>query len=197
MDAGDWIAVGAVFVSVGAAVISVWQARTAAASAKHAEVQAQAAVEANAIARQQMQREDALAQQAAAEAQAWALREAELVHLDVAGNGGSIQIDIANRSSRHITDVEIVEVKALEDGPWEAWRPNPNVNGQLGRATCPLIEARTGRISVAAWLLDAQGTHVPRLPQTVHVEVRFQDADGQWWLTSRGDAPHRIEAPTP
>jgi hypothetical protein len=196
VDAGDWIAVGAVVISVAAAAISVWQARTAAASAEHAKVQARAAVEANELARQQMQRDDALAQQAAAEAQAMALREAELVHMEVAGNGGSIQINIANRSSRPITDVEIVDVKALEDGPWEAWRPNANVNGQLGRATCRLIEARTGQITVAAWLLDAQGTHVRRLPQRINVEVRFQDADGQWWLTSLSDSPQRIEAPT-
>ncbi|MGW1878753.1 hypothetical protein [Streptomyces sp. NPDC001975] len=195
MDTGDWIAVGAVVISVAAAAISVWQARTAAASAEYAKVQAQAAVEANELARQQMQRDATFAQQAAAEAQAMALREAGLVHIEPAGNGGSIQINIANRSSRPITDVEIVNVKALEDGPWEAWRPNANVNGQLGRATCPLIDGRTGQITVAVWLLDAQATQVRHLPQRVNVEIRFRDADGQWWLTSLSDGPQPIETP--
>ncbi|MCZ4100802.1 hypothetical protein [Streptomyces sp. H39-C1] len=195
MDAGDWTAAGAVGISVAAAVTSVWQARTAAASAEHAKAQARAAIEANDLARQQIQRNDARVQQAAAESQEVALRQAKLVHVEVKGNGGSVQINIANRSSRAITDVEIRNVESLESGLWETWRPNANVSGQLGRATCRLIEARTGQITVAVWLLDAQQVHMRLLPQKVNVEVRFQDADGQWWLTSLSGDPQRITAP--
>ncbi|RSN90115.1 hypothetical protein DMH26_28580 [Streptomyces sp. WAC 05379] len=38
VDTGDWIAVGAVVISVAAAIISVWQAHTAVVSAGHAKV---------------------------------------------------------------------------------------------------------------------------------------------------------------
>lgn len=55
MDTGDWIAFAAVVLSVAAAGIAMWQARTASASADHAKQQAQAADEQVRLAREQLQ----------------------------------------------------------------------------------------------------------------------------------------------
>ncbi|QIQ06165.1 hypothetical protein [Streptomyces liangshanensis] len=55
MDAANWLAVGSGVVALVAAGISVWQARTASASARHSQRQAEAADEQARIARQQLE----------------------------------------------------------------------------------------------------------------------------------------------
>ncbi|MDN3249731.1 hypothetical protein [Streptomyces sp. ZSW22] len=54
MDAGDWIALSTGAVSVGAAGIAIWQARTASASARHSKQQARAADEQVRVANEQL-----------------------------------------------------------------------------------------------------------------------------------------------
>lgn len=60
MDAGDWIALSTGAVSVGAAAIAIWQARTASASASHSEKQARAADEQVRVANEQLQQAERL-----------------------------------------------------------------------------------------------------------------------------------------
>lgn len=60
MDAGDWIALSTGAVSVGAAGIAIWQARTASASASHSEQQARAADEQVRVANEQLQQAERL-----------------------------------------------------------------------------------------------------------------------------------------
>ncbi|MEU1077237.1 MULTISPECIES: hypothetical protein [unclassified Streptomyces] len=60
MDVGDWIALSTGTVSVGAAAIAIWQARTASASASHSDKQARAADEQVRVAHEQLQQADRL-----------------------------------------------------------------------------------------------------------------------------------------
>ncbi|MET9116633.1 hypothetical protein ABZX38_20900 [Streptomyces longwoodensis] len=190
MEAGDWIALVAVVISVGAAIISVHQAKTA-------KDQAVEAREANRLTREQIAREAAREQQAAIDAEAAALREAEKVELSFYGNGGSVVVTITNNGSAPVTDVELLEVGAGEDGPWVSWSVNRNIpRGPLVRTKRSIL-GRGESMEVATWLLDAGGQHVRELPQSVQALVRFRDQSGQWWQTTAGDeAPTRVSAPT-
>ncbi len=202
MDEGDWIALVAVVVSVTAAGISIWQAwiaRTSAEAAKeqarYARAQAQAATQANELTRQQMDREEVRIQQTAAEAESAALREAEKVHLAFAGNGGSVVVSITNNGKSSITEVELLRVWALQEGPWAAWSVNRNMSGG------PLTQARRSilrpheEMKVATWLLDRDGQHVRQLPEGVEALVRFRDQEGQWWEVTAGDEPPARASP--
>ncbi|WP_330234555.1 hypothetical protein [Streptomyces sp. NBC_00566] len=142
MDAGDWIALAAVVISVGAAGISVHQAKTAKDSAAYAREQAAAAKEANQLTRQQMAHEDIREQQAAAEAGAAALREAEKVALGFHGNGGSVMVSITNNGAAPITEVELLEVRADQDGPWASWSVNRNIGGPLAQTKRSVLGQR-------------------------------------------------------
>ncbi|MFG3208034.1 hypothetical protein [Streptomyces sp. NPDC048192] len=195
MDAGDWIALAAVVVSVGAAAISMHQAKTAKDSASHAKEQADAAREANELTRQQIARHDAKEQEERIEAQAAALREAEAVHLGVGGNAWSLLIRVQNRSSRPISNVQLMDVRADEPGPWRSWTVNPNVTRAMQRTQQKQLDPNAV-MTTAVWLLDEHGQHLTHAPGAAKVEVRFRDADGQWWMTELTDGPRRIDAPS-
>ncbi|MFI9311100.1 hypothetical protein [Streptomyces triculaminicus] len=206
METGDWIAIAVGGVSVVAAAISIWQARTASISAtaareqaEYAQAQAQAATEANRLTQQQMAREDAREQQVAAEAEAAALREARKVRFEFSGGGGStIKVRLANYGSRAIHDVELLTVRALVAGPWVGWSVNRNIRGgPLVQTYRNVIEAQQDMV-VVVWLLDAQGAQTREPPGSLDAEARFCDADGQWWKTTaaRGE-PQRVDTPEP
>lgn len=187
MDTGDWIALVAVVISVAAAIVSVHQAKTAKSSADSAE-------EANRLTREQMDREAAKDRQAQAEAEAAALREAEAVSIDVGGNGGSVRVRVTNNGSQPVTHMELVDVQPGEPGPWRSWAPNANVSGLLRETKRPHVPPHQA-LDVAVWLLDENGQQIIQMPTLVDVKVRFRDADGQWWLTSRSAGPERIDDP--
>lgn len=196
MDAGDWIALAAVVLSVGAAVVSIHQAKTAKQSADLAEVQAEAAKEANQLTRQQMAQQAIKDHQEAAEAMNAAQREAEKVRIDLGGNGGSLTVHIVNHARRLVTDVELLDVAPLDEGPWCSWQVNPNVNRQFRALSRPLMHPDEG-MTIAVWLLDEDGVHVREVPRTARVKVRFRDDDGQWWLAANGEDIQRIALPAP
>ncbi|MFD8263512.1 hypothetical protein ACFV19_32490 [Streptomyces griseoluteus] len=185
MDAGDWITLAAVVISVGAAGISVHQAKTAKDSAAYAREQAAAAKEANQLTRQQMAREDIHEQQAAAEEGAAALREAEKVALGFHGNGAA-----------PITQVELLEVRADQDGPWVSWSVNRNIGGSLAQTKRSVL-GRREVMEMATWLLDDGGPQIRELPQRCEALVRFRDQGGQWWQVTADDdrPPARIAPP--
>lgn len=195
MDAGDWIALGAIGVSTGAAVVSVWQARLAKASAVHARTQAEAAVEANDLLRQQMHRDDARGQQEAAAAEAAAHREAKKVTIKFTKNYG-LGVTVENLGSRAIHQVELLDVRALDDGPSTGWSVNPNVGigDQLRRTKRPILGSRD-KMVVSCWLLNDQGQQEVGDPTRADATVRFEDADGQWWQTTASNGPERIDPP--
>ncbi|WP_331739833.1 hypothetical protein OG613_44625 (plasmid) [Streptomyces sp. NBC_00015] len=197
MDAGDWIALAAVALSAGAAGVSIHQAKSATASAAHARVQAEAAREANELARQQMAREEQLEQRAAAEADAAAFREAEKVELEFSGNGGGVVVSITNNGLYPITEVELLDVRADQDGPWVSWKVNPNIaRGQLIRVKQSVLDPRRD-MAVATWLLDDAGEQVRQMPQRCEALVRFRDHGGQWWHVTAGEhPPARVDPPT-
>lgn len=202
MDEGDWIALVAVVVSVAAAGISVWQARIARASAeaakeqaRYAREQAEAATQANELTRQQMDREEVRIQQAVAEAESAALREAEKVHLAFDGSGGSVVVSITNNGMVSITEVELLRVWALQEGPWAAWSVNRNMSGGPLTQTRRSILRPHEKMEVATWLLDGDGQHVRQLPKTVDALIRFRDQDGQWWEVTAGDEPPARASP--
>ncbi|MEU9575087.1 hypothetical protein AB0D62_35595 [Streptomyces massasporeus] len=194
MDTETWIALAAVVISVAAAITSIHQASTAKASAKAAKDQAAAAKEANQLTRQQMSEQAAKEQQAAAEAEQAAQREAEKVHIELSGNGGSLAVQITNHGLRAVTNVHLVDVTPQEAGPWRSWKPNPNVGRQRSTTSWPLLHAGSD-VTAALWLLDENGTHIPRLPGKAAVEVRFRDGDGQWWSAVTGRTATRISPP--
>ncbi|GGU10882.1 hypothetical protein [Streptomyces lateritius] len=204
MDEGDWIALVAVVVSVTAASISIWQAWIARRSAdaakeqaRYAREQAEAATQANELTRQQMDREEVRIQQAAAEAESAALREAEKVKLEFAGSGGSVVVSITNNGMVSITEVELLRVWALQEGPWAAWSVNRNMPGGPLTQTRRSILHPYEEMKVATWLLDRDGQHVGQLPEAVEALVRFRDQDGQWWEVTAGDEPPaRVSPPT-
>jgi hypothetical protein len=199
MDTEAWIALTAVVISVAAAITSIRQASTAMASAKAAKDQAAAAKEANQLTRQQMFEQAAKEQQAAAEAEQAAQREGAhradvKVHIELSGNGGSLAVQITNHGLRAVTDVHLVDVTPQEAGPWRSWKPNPNVGRQLSTTSWPLLHAGSD-VTAALWLLDENGTHIPRLPGKAAVEIRFRDGDGQWWSAVTGRTATRINPP--
>ncbi|MFJ1961791.1 hypothetical protein [Streptomyces massasporeus] len=160
MDTETWIALAAVVISVAAAITSIHQASTAKASAKAAKDQAAAAKEANQLTRQQMSAQAAKEQQAAAEAEQAAQLEAEKVHIELSGNGGSLAVQITNHGLRAVTDVHLVDVTPEEAGPWRSWKPNPNVGRQLSTTSWPLLHAGSD-VTAALWLLDPGPKRVP------------------------------------
>ncbi|WP_157855906.1 hypothetical protein [Streptomyces aureocirculatus] len=191
MQAADWIAITFGTVSVAAAGFSLSQARTA-------RTQALAAIEANELTRQQIAREDARERQAAAEADASAVREAQKVLFEFSGGGGgTITVTIINNSSRTIHDVELLNVRATTPGPWCDWSVNKNIPGGPRVNTHRSVVESRGDMTVATWLLDAQGAHVLLLPDAVNAEARFCDADGQWWQTTDEGGPIRVSPPSP
>jgi Tfp pilus assembly protein PilV len=189
MDAGDWIAAAAVAISVAAAAVSTHQARTA-------KAQADAAREANQLTRQQMRREDERERAAAAEAEAAALREAEKVSISFTGNGGSLVVQVINNGQMPITKVELIDVRAAEEGPWESWTVNRNVVRATSLTSKDLL--RPGeKMRAPTWLLDSNGQHIPQLPKNCGALVRFRDHQGQWWHVTAGDEPPaRVDPPT-
>ncbi|MGV2914758.1 hypothetical protein [Streptomyces alfalfae] len=193
MDAGDWIALAAIAVSIGAAAVSVWQAHLAKESAKNARTQADAAVEANNLLREQMHRDDARQQQEAVAAEAAAHREAEKVTIAFTDNGG-LGVTIENLGSLAIHQVELLDVRALDDGPWTGWSVNRNVGGRLRQTRRPILDSRD-KMVVACWLLNDQGQQEVTQPHRADATVRFQDADGQWWETTANNGPERIDPP--
>lgn len=194
MDAGDWIAIGAVVVSLFAAVFSVWQAKTAAASAKEAKRQADAAEEQNRLTRQQLDRDAQRELLASQEAAAAALRQAEQVEFSFTDNGG-VEVTLTNSGDHAIRNVELLDLHATEPGPWTGWSVNRNIpGGPLVRTTRAVIESRD-KMVVACWLLNEQGAPEGTLPRGVEAVARFQDVDGQWWQTNTSVGPQRIEAP--
>ncbi len=196
MKESDWIALVSVVVSLTAAGISIWQARTAGASAKAAKEQAEAAVRANELTQQQMDREEARAQQAAADAEAAALLEAEKVHLGFSSNGGSVVVEITNNGVAPITEVELLKVEALDEGPWAGWTVNRNMSGPMVQTKRSILRSHED-MEVATWLLDRDGQRVPQLPRSVRALVRFRDQDGQWWqVTGGGEPPVPADPPT-
>lgn len=197
MDAGDWIALAAVTLSAGAAGISIHQARSAKGSAAHAKEQAVAAQEANQLTRQQMTREEQRQRAAAAEADAAALREAEKVEISFGGNGGSVMVEITNNGLADLTEVELLNVWADQEGPWVSWRVNRNIRrGPRSHVKRTVLHPREA-MTVATWLLDAEGQHVRDLPRRCDALVRFRDHGGQWWhITAEGYPPTRVDPPT-
>jgi hypothetical protein len=194
MDAGDWIALAAVVISVAAAFVSIHQAKTAKQSAQTAREQVAAAKEANQLTRQQMEQQAAHQRQQEAEAERAAQREAEKVLLEMSGNGGSLVVEVANHSSRPITDVQLVDVQPIGTGSWRSWKPNPNIGWHLSTTSWPVLHPGTAE-KVAVWLLDDGGNHVRELPRAAAVEVRFRDDDGQWWSTVTGRGTSRTDPP--
>ncbi|MER6405933.1 hypothetical protein ABT269_20845 [Streptomyces viridosporus] len=195
MNAGDKIALAAIVISVIAAGISIHQAKTAKESAESAKEQSAAAIEANRLTREQIDREAAKEQQEAAEAKQAAQREAEKVQIKLSGNGGSLAVQITNHGMRAVTDVQLVNVTPEEAGPWRSWKPNANVGRQLSTTSWPLLYPESD-VTVAVWLLDENGTHVPQLPSRAAVEICFRDGDGQWWSYVTGGGTTRIDPPT-
>ncbi|MFF4874045.1 hypothetical protein [Streptomyces sp. NPDC000961] len=195
MDAGDWIALAAVFVATGAAAVSIHQARSAKESAQTARGQADAAHEANRLTRQQMAQQATKEQRAELEGQAAAFREAEAVHLELGASGGSFHISVQNNGGRPISHVQLMDVRAdePEPGPWRSWTPNPHVGRQLRQVERRIMQPGDS-MTTAVWLTDDQGRQLP-LPGLVRIEVRFRDADGQWWMTELTEGPRRIDAP--
>jgi hypothetical protein len=190
MDAGDWIALAAVAISVGAAGVSTHQARTA-------KTQADAAKEANQLTRQQMARQEERDRAEAAEADAAALREAEKVELGFSGSGGGVVVSITNNGLYPITEVELLEVRAAQDGPWVSWQVNPNIpRGPLIQVKKTVLAHRED-MSVATWLLDGSGEQVRELPRRCEALVRFRDHGGQWWHVTAGEQPPtRVDPPS-
>ena len=196
MDAGDWIALAAVGLSVGAAGVSIHQAKSAKDSAEHARTQAEAAQQANELTRQQMAREDAREQREAEESEATALREAEKVELGFRENGGSVEVSITNNGLAPITEVELLDVRAKQDGPWASWKVNPNITGGPRTQVKQSILGHLKVMVVATWLVDASGEHVREMPESCEALVRFRDHGGQWWhVTARETPPQRVDPP--
>lgn len=118
MDAAEWIAVGSGAIALGAAGISVWQARTASSSARHSERQAQAADQQVRIAREQLQQAERVHREQ--------LQLAERVHreqnepyvvVDIATDrpgSGLLVLSIQNTGPTVARDVRIQFTPALE-----------------------------------------------------------------------------------
>ncbi|MEU5242662.1 hypothetical protein AB0G81_00790 [Streptomyces asoensis] len=145
-----------------------------------------------------MAREDERERQAAAEAEAAALREAEKVQLRFQGNGGSVVVYITNNGYSPITEVELLEVRAAQDGPWVSWRVNPNIHGGSLVHVHKSILGPAEKMRVVTWLLDAAGQRVHEMPRSCEALVRFRDHGGQWWhITAREQPPQRVDPPSP
>ncbi|MFF4088846.1 hypothetical protein ACFYY9_18425 [Streptomyces nigra] len=135
----------------------------------------------------------ALAQEAA-ETEQSAQREAEKVQIGLTNNGGSLAVRITNDSLRTVTDIQLTDVTPEEVGPWRSWKPNPNVGRSLSTTSWSLLHPGTD-VTVALWLLDENGAHVPRLPSQAAVKIHFRDSDGQWWAAVTGRTATRIDPP--
>ncbi|MFJ7423812.1 hypothetical protein ACIQXD_35220 [Streptomyces uncialis] len=163
--------------------------------ARYAREQAQAAARANELTRQQMDREEARIRKAAADEESTALREAEKVRLACGDNGGSVVVSITNNGMRSVTEVELLEVRALQDGPWVDWSVNRNLTGGPPARTARSILGPREEMEVATWLLDGNGQHVRGLPDAVEALVRFRDEGGRWWQVTDGDEPRTQVGP--
>ncbi|NEB19712.1 hypothetical protein [Streptomyces coelicoflavus] len=194
MDTETGIALAAVVISAAAALVSTHQAKTAKSSADAAKEQLAAAKEANQLTRQQMDRQTAKEQQEAAETEQSAQREAEKVQVGLTNNGGSLAVRITNDSLRTVTDIQLADVTPEEVGPWRSWKPNPNVSRSLSTTSWSLLHPGTD-VTVALWLLDENGAHVPRLPSKPAVKIHFRDSDGQWWAAVTDRTTTRIDPP--
>ena len=194
MDTETGIALAAVVISAAAAFVSIHQAKTAKSSADAAKEQLAAAKEANQLTRQQMDRQTAKEQQEAAETEQSAQREAEKVQIGLTNNGGSLAVRITNDSLRTVTDIQLTDVTPEEVGPWRSWKPNPHVGRSLSTTSWSLLHPGTD-VTVALWLLDENGAHVPRLPSKAAVKIHFRDSDGQWGAAVTGRTATRIDPP--
>ncbi|MFH8760259.1 hypothetical protein [Streptomyces atroolivaceus] len=193
MEASDVIAGIAVVITLGAASISIHQAKSAKRSADQAEAQVAVAREANQLTRLQIDQQTAKDHQVAREAEQASQREADKVDISLSSNGGSIVVAITS-AARMITEVELLNVTPLGDGPWHSWKVNPNVGRELRTTHWPRIN-HGDRKQVAVWLLDAHGKQVRQLPGEARVEIRFCDDEGQWWASDTGGTTTRIAPP--
>ncbi|MFD7407762.1 hypothetical protein ACFV7R_35040 [Streptomyces sp. NPDC059866] len=118
MDAGDWIALAAVVISVAAAGIAIWQAKTASASADHARAQARAADEQVRVAREQLQQAERVHREQLALAERVHREQNEpYVVVDIAPNepgSGMLVLTIQNTGPTMARDVRVEFTPSLE-----------------------------------------------------------------------------------
>jgi hypothetical protein len=191
LDGGDWVAVGALVVAIGAA----WFARRAAKANEDmvAEQRTANRLHAEELALTQRHRQedrDAETAATAAAAEAWAAEaraQAARVQVRYSPNAG-IDVIVRNNSRRAVHDVRLVKVISTAHPTW-TWSRNPGVFG--GRREHKPLASQEERV-VPVVFTDENGQQQRVAGERYGSLVRFTDEDGTRWEIGDDSGPREV-----